>query len=100
MEMNTQDSNRPNLHLASVLVGCGAGIVGTLVFATYKQRHFDSMLKKPRAIAGRAADKVDELSDSALDATDKVADAAHRGVNAADKASKRAIETLRSGLTG
>jgi hypothetical protein len=97
--MNSNNSTRPNLDVVSVLVGCGAGIIGTLVYATYKPHHFDRMLRRPRKVAGKASDFVDGVSDDALDATTHMAEAAHRSVSKADKASKHAIEAVRSTLT-
>lgn len=99
MNMNQNNSTRSNFDAVSVLLGCGAGIIGTLVYATYKPHHFDRLLRKPRKVAGQASDFVDEVSDDARDATTHMAEAAHRGVSKADKASKRVIETVRSTLT-
>ena len=97
--MNSNNSNRSSLDAVSVLLGCGAGIIGTLVYAIYKPHHFDRLLRKPRKVAGEASDFVDGVSDDALDATTHIAEAAHRGVSKVDKASKHAIEKVRSTLT-
>ncbi len=99
-QMNSNNTTRSNLDVVvPVLLGCGAGIIGTLMYATYKPHHFDRILRKPRKIAGKAGDFVDSVSDDALDATTQMAQAAHRGVSKVDKASKQAIETVRSTLT-
>jgi hypothetical protein len=97
--MNSDNSTRPNLDAVSVLIGCGAGILATLMYATCKPHHFDRLLRKPRKVAGDAGDFVDSVSDDARDATTQMAEAAHRGVSKVDKASKKAIETVRSTLT-
>jgi hypothetical protein len=91
---------RPNLDFVSVIFGIGSGIIATLVYATYKQREFDRLINKSREIAGNAGDFVDHVGDEAQELTTRITNAAHDGLRTANKASKEAIETVRSSLHG
>ncbi len=90
--------NHSSLHFMSTLVGFGAGIIGTLLYATYKQKEFDRVLDKTREMASGAGDMVDDLSDNAKHLVSRVSNAVHRGVSSADKGAKNAVEGVRSTL--
>jgi hypothetical protein len=75
-----EHNSNGGLHWSSLIVGLAAGVVGTILFATYNKRRF-----------AMATDKVQELTDRS---THYVGDVAH---NVRDKASGM-IETAADGV--
>ncbi len=95
MTDQTPHSGHSGLEFMSVLVGFGAGILGTLVYATYKQNDFDRIVDKTRDLAANAEDRVIELGDRADGLNRKVTTAAHKEVDMAHNVAKNAIDSVR-----
>ena len=95
MSTNLHTSPRPNHEFATLLVGFAAGVLGTLIFATYKQREFDQMVGKSREVAGQTHEFFEDFEGNARDAARELAGAAHRGVNTVDRAAHNAIDGVK-----
>lgn len=88
------------LDLKSMLLGIGTGILATMIFATYKQREFDQMVRKSRQMASSAGEFVDHLNEEAHTMTSNIAHAAQEGMRTARKGSMETIEAVRRSLAG
>ncbi len=88
-------SQKPNHEFATLLVGFAAGVLGTLIFATYKQREFDRLVGKSREMAGSTQEFFEDFEGNARSTTHELANAAHRGVNKVDRAAHNAIDSVK-----
>ena len=94
--MQNHDTPRVHLDVVSVVLGISSGILATLIFATYKQREFDALIKKSREVASGAGEMVDHVADQAKQLVGQAEHAVTDGARAACKASKETIDAARS----
>ena len=59
--MEHQNSSS-GLHLGSAIVGLAAGIVGTILYATYKEREFNRVVDKTRELGDRSSEYLGDMS--------------------------------------
>lgn len=95
MSTNLHPSPRPNHEFATLLVGFAAGVLGTLIFATYKQREFDRLVGKSREVAGQTQEFFDDFESNARNAAEGLALAAHKGINKVDRAAHNAVDGVK-----
>lgn len=90
------EENSP-LSPVSFLLGVGAGfalgVIGTVLFATYKEEHFTKVVKKTREISDSAQETAGQLKEKVSDLTD----AAKRQIRKASGKLDEGIESLQSG---
>ncbi len=99
MNQNQPNATRIGFEAASLILGFGAGILGTLIYATYKQKEFESVLHKTRDLAGNAEERMQELGDRAQDMNRDVTRAAHSEVNRANQVTTNAIDSVRKAMS-
>lgn len=99
MDNNMKESHRSGLDTISVLFGFAAGVIGTIVFATYKQREFDGVITKSRSLAGQADGFVEDMGENARRATSDLARSAHQTVDKVDHVTHRAIDKIEKAVT-
>ena len=77
-KMFEQDHNA-GVHVPSMFVGLAVGVVGTIIYATYREREFNRLVKKTRELADRSAEYAGEagqgLKDRAVALVDSAEDA-------------------------
>ncbi len=98
MDTNLHSNHRPTLDFTSMVFGFAAGILGTLVFATYKQRDFDRVLGKSRDMAGQTNEFFEDFGDNARQIGSNVAKAAHRGITSVDNSAHNAVSSLEKSM--
>jgi hypothetical protein len=81
----------------SFMLGIGAGfalgVVGTVLFATYKEDHFTKVVRKTREISDSAQDTAGQLKDKFGDLTE----AAKKQINKASGKLDEGIKSLHNG---
>jgi methyl-accepting chemotaxis protein len=68
------------LHFASLLVGIAAGVVGTIVYATYNERQFNRVVGKTRELSDRSGEYLGDVRDNAMHKTQELVESARHGV--------------------
>lgn len=77
------------------MVGFAAGVLGTLIFATYKQREFDRLVGKSREAAGQTQEFFEDFEGNARTAAEQLALSAHKGINKVDRAAHNAVDGVK-----
>ncbi len=72
--MYEQQNSNHGLSLPSVIVGMAAGILGTIVYATYREKEFNRLISKSRELSDHSSQYLGDigqnLKDKAVSATD------------------------------
>ena len=83
----------PISFLLGVSAGFALGVIGTVLFATYKEEHFTKVVRKTREISDSAQETAGQLKDKVSDLTD----AAKRQIKKASGKLDEGFESLQSG---
>ena len=67
--------------MASVLVGVAAGIAGTILYATYREREFNRIVSKTREISDNSSQYIGDVGHSIKEKAVAMVDSAEHAVS-------------------
>jgi hypothetical protein len=88
--MEHQNSGN-GLHLGSAIVGLAAGIVGTILYATYKEREFNRVVGKTRELGDRSSEYLSDVTENVRSKAVTVVDNAQQTVDRLSEKVKSAV---------
>lgn len=88
--MYDNNSNH-GLHIGSILVGVAAGVAGTILYATYREKEFNRVVGKTRDLSDRSTEYIGNVAQTAKDKAAALMDSAENAVgNLSDSVRKMA----------
>lgn len=96
--MHNDNDRSHGLHAESMLLGFAAGVIGTLLFATYRQKEFDRVVEKARDLNEKGGERLRDMGQRAHEFADNITHASTRGVKNAERATRDMLETLDDGV--
>lgn len=78
--MSTQQETSNGLHIPSLFVGIAAGIAGTILYATYREREFNRIVSKTRELSDQSGQYVGDIGQSLKDRAASMVDSAEHAV--------------------
>src|SRR5690349_7798859 len=79
--MYEQHQSNHGLHIGSMLVGIAAGVAGTILYATYKEREFNQIVGKTRDMSDRSAEYLGNVGGNVKDKAVALMDSAENAVS-------------------
>jgi hypothetical protein len=85
--MNETRYSDHGMNLGSLLVGLAAGVAGTILYATYREREFNKIVGKTRKLSDRSSEYLGHVGDTVKSKAVAMVDSAQNAVDGlADKA--------------
>lgn len=88
--MEHQNSGN-NLHLGSAIIGFAAGVVGTILYAAYKEQEFNKVVGKTRELGDRSTEYLSETSQNVRTKAAAMVDSAQHAVDNISEKVKTAV---------
>ena len=67
-------------HIGSILIGIAAGVAGTILFATYREREFNRVVGKTREMSDRSAEYLGDVGQNVKNKAVALVDSAEHAV--------------------
>ena len=84
------ESHESGMHLGSVLIGIAAGIAGTILYATYKEREFNRIVGKTRELSDKSGQYLGNVGETVKSKAVAMVDSAQHAVDSLGEKVKRA----------
>jgi len=88
--MEHQNSGN-GLHLASALIGVAAGVVGTILYAAYKEQEFNRLVGRTRELGDRSSEYLGEVGENVRTKAVAMVDSAQSAVDNLSEKVKTAV---------
>ncbi len=92
--MYEQQQSNHGLHLASVLVGVAAGIAGTILYAAYREREFNSVVSRTREMGDRSTEYIGNVGENIKEKASAVVDTVKEKAVAVVDSAESAVSNL------
>ena len=88
--MEHQNSSH-GLHFGSALIGFAAGVVGTILYAAYKEQEFNRVVGKTRELGDRSTEYLGEMGENVRNKAAAMVDSAQHAVDNISEKVKTAV---------
>lgn len=80
--------------MASVLVGVAAGIAGTIIYAAYREREFNSVVSRTREMGDRSTEYISNVGENIKEKATAVVDTVKEKAAAVADSAESAVSNL------